>query len=666
MEPNVSDSSTIALALSGGGFRATLFHLGVIRYLRTVGRLQNVRHIAAVSGGSILAAHLAANWDLYTGSFDEFLRASDHLLKFTARDIRGRIVRRLPWLMLRQFVPRLVPFSNSLPRSTSDLFIKELQILYGDVNLADLLIRAPTSPRLSLLATNLTHPGTTSFENERVVNYPLSGQQKSWDGTSIPLHLAVACSAAYPGFFPPLAVSHEDTLLPPDYGVQYHSDGGVIDNQGMQLIFANKETDIIIVSDAASVSVSSQPTTHFGILTTGLRSMELMMAQIRNGHYARIEGNKSLLPIVVNIQPEPADLQRDHWGTVYNQLPQVRTDLDEFDAIERQELIHHGYCSTHEQLKWLEAKSTFTPPERSKGLPAKVARHLRSRAGFRLGMISWKDHVAFLNLFVVVFVLGALILQGPKAVRAVSDFMVIQRASELISKPLGIIPNTGEIPLEFGDTGKQPKNPGFSIIAEDRVWDLRNLQVSNKDATVIGPALMTRYTDLRREENSAREYVYRFETSGTLRAWKGIGDSRLSFRLIGPRPGSAPTAENGSSTLHVYKCIVDCSQIPVKEPFTIVVQAQYNDAFKKRENWWAGMIVSDSMKRVSMRIVFPSDLPFQNPSFRRYPNGSRLESYTFEGKALTVGGQPELLWTVSPPISDNTYRVNWDWYPRPG
>jgi hypothetical protein len=31
--------SKLGLALSGGGFRATLFHLGVVRFLRDVGAL---------------------------------------------------------------------------------------------------------------------------------------------------------------------------------------------------------------------------------------------------------------------------------------------------------------------------------------------------------------------------------------------------------------------------------------------------------------------------------------------------------------------------------------------------------------------------------------------------------------------------------------------------
>ncbi len=44
----------LGLALSGGGFRATLYHLGVVRYLRDAGILSKVTHINTVSGGSIL------------------------------------------------------------------------------------------------------------------------------------------------------------------------------------------------------------------------------------------------------------------------------------------------------------------------------------------------------------------------------------------------------------------------------------------------------------------------------------------------------------------------------------------------------------------------------------------------------------------------------------
>jgi predicted acylesterase/phospholipase RssA len=58
-----SNMAKLGLALSGGGFRATLFHLGVVRFLRDARALQDVTEVASVSGGSILAAHLVLNWE---------------------------------------------------------------------------------------------------------------------------------------------------------------------------------------------------------------------------------------------------------------------------------------------------------------------------------------------------------------------------------------------------------------------------------------------------------------------------------------------------------------------------------------------------------------------------------------------------------------------------
>ena len=48
------------LALSGGGFRAVLYHLGLVRFLRDAGILSRVTHISSVSGGSVIGAHLCA------------------------------------------------------------------------------------------------------------------------------------------------------------------------------------------------------------------------------------------------------------------------------------------------------------------------------------------------------------------------------------------------------------------------------------------------------------------------------------------------------------------------------------------------------------------------------------------------------------------------------
>src|SRR3954465_13334184 len=84
----------IGLALSGGGFRATLYHLGLVRFLRDAGILPRVTHITSVSGGSIIAAHLALNWGRYNGSPSEFDAVAAELLSFISLDVRNRITRR--------------------------------------------------------------------------------------------------------------------------------------------------------------------------------------------------------------------------------------------------------------------------------------------------------------------------------------------------------------------------------------------------------------------------------------------------------------------------------------------------------------------------------------------------------------------------------------------
>src|ERR1700754_2819456 len=93
----------IGLALSGGGFRATLYHLGLLRFLRDADLLRQVTHITSVSGGSIMAAHLALNWDRYTGSPTEFDQAAAQLLGFTRLDVRNRILRRFPLTLLMRW-----------------------------------------------------------------------------------------------------------------------------------------------------------------------------------------------------------------------------------------------------------------------------------------------------------------------------------------------------------------------------------------------------------------------------------------------------------------------------------------------------------------------------------------------------------------------------------
>lgn len=56
----------LALALSGGGFRATLFHIGAGWRLVELGVLTQINRISSVSGGSIYAGVLASSWSSFS------------------------------------------------------------------------------------------------------------------------------------------------------------------------------------------------------------------------------------------------------------------------------------------------------------------------------------------------------------------------------------------------------------------------------------------------------------------------------------------------------------------------------------------------------------------------------------------------------------------------
>jgi predicted acylesterase/phospholipase RssA len=102
----------IGLALSGGGFRASLYHLGLVRFLRDASVLGQVTHITSVSGGSIFAAHLVLNWDRYNGSANKFDAAAFEFLSFVRLDVRNRIARRFPLTLPLRWPRRLLGRSN--------------------------------------------------------------------------------------------------------------------------------------------------------------------------------------------------------------------------------------------------------------------------------------------------------------------------------------------------------------------------------------------------------------------------------------------------------------------------------------------------------------------------------------------------------------------------
>ena len=237
----------LGLSLSGGGFRATLFHLGVVRLLRDAKLLKNVTHVCSVSGGSILGAHLVQHWEKYTsdapsspGKSDQFDETAHEIVKLAKYDLRGRITRRLFVSFLYRLIRR---------RAKSKLATDLLQKMYAKNIFRDKTFASlsgdedsaqsyPSRPYLHILTTDLNTTGLCSFTNEgfsRDIDPSSQDLPELAPTHQTPLSLAVAASSAFPALFPPMAVDAVDLgIAQTKHWEASLSDGGVYDNLGVR------------------------------------------------------------------------------------------------------------------------------------------------------------------------------------------------------------------------------------------------------------------------------------------------------------------------------------------------------------------------------------------------------------------------------------------------
>lgn len=358
-----SKNKRYGLALSGGGFRATLFHLGVISYLRDSRKLQNVSHICAVSGGSIMAAHLVKNWDLYAnGSDEEFERAKKEIIRFVRRDVRGRLVRRLPFIAISSIVRRL-PFIGKIYPTTRALFLeKEFD---AGMNFGITMDNLPNTPVVYLLTTNMTNGGACSFTQEGF-SIDFEQNNKSLKSRLInsitpqPLSLAVVCSSAFPGLLPPLHIDYITLgLNKSEYtpNPQTYIDGGVFDNLGVRkLLQIDKELksgfDNLIISDASITFDEQWLAKETNIFGTAIRATDILSNRIHELERERLSINEEDLNKIVDVRISDCLDKGKHIlpKSVQTKLQHLRTDLDLFSYLEIKSLIYHGYYICKEKF----------------------------------------------------------------------------------------------------------------------------------------------------------------------------------------------------------------------------------------------------------------------------------------------------------------------------
>lgn len=255
----------IGLALSGGGFRAAAFHLGVFRKLKALKLLDKIDLLSCVSGGSIAGAYLALHWNSPT--------ALDEIERYVST--RSIAVSSVIGGILDPFESRLEKLAGSYDH---DLFNqKSLSALAG-------------GPRIYLNSTNLATGNMFFFVAGGGLKEEMGEHELGVvDAPNFRLSLAVAASSAFPPVFPPLRLDSDTYAHAAAVEYVTLADGGIYDNMGVNpLLRARNAVDYLIISDGGKPFANNRQPTEAGaiVLKAGL---DIMMEQIRGLEFDRIE-----------------------------------------------------------------------------------------------------------------------------------------------------------------------------------------------------------------------------------------------------------------------------------------------------------------------------------------------------------------------------------------
>jgi NTE family protein len=264
-----------ALCLSGGGYRAMIFHLGALWRINQLGFLKKLARISSVSGGSITAGVLALAWkDLQfnengvAGNLEELV--IKRLRRFANNTIdQGSIIKGI-------LMPR-----HSIADEVTEAYRDHL---FGNATLRD-LPADNEGPRFIINATNVQSKVLWRFSRPYMGDYRVG----LVNNPTTELALAVAASSAFPPFLSPAQLELQPTDFDPDTPADLKddafrtnvvlTDGGVYDNLGLETAWKSYET--ILVSDGGG-SCNDEPDPDRDWARHSYRILSLIDNQVRS------------------------------------------------------------------------------------------------------------------------------------------------------------------------------------------------------------------------------------------------------------------------------------------------------------------------------------------------------------------------------------------------
>ncbi|HET7229021.1 MAG TPA: patatin-like phospholipase family protein [Longimicrobium sp.] len=361
-EPQRRPDPGTGLCLSGGGYRAMLFHAGVIWRLNELGVLHGLKRVSSVSGGSITAGMLGLRWT----SLDWQTTGG----RTVAADLVPQVIEKIQDLADDTIDVKSVLEGALLPGVTvSDLVGRAYRKhLFGDATLQDLPDDAKgEGPRFVINATNVQSGALWRFSRPYMADYHVGMVMNP----TTSLALAVTASSAFPPVLSPARMKLKpgevqkspkggETLHMEPYTTDiYLTDGGVYDNLGLETVW--KHYDTVLVSDGGG-QMAAEPHPHGDWARHGLRVMDLVDNQVRalrkrqvvgslvagdrKGAYWRTRSDIRDFPAQNTL---PCPLERTM------ELAAVPTRLEAMERVLQERLINWGYAVADAAIRgWVD------------------------------------------------------------------------------------------------------------------------------------------------------------------------------------------------------------------------------------------------------------------------------------------------------------------------
>jgi len=332
----------VSLSLSGGGYRAMVFHVGALWRLNEVGLLSRLKRISSVSGGSITAGALAVAWpdlDFNAGIARRFDRFVAMVRKMSETNVDVGAV-----------------FGGIfLPGSISDRVAEAYdEVLFKGKTLQDLPDdTGGKAPRFVINATNVQTSVLWRFSRPFMGDYRVGLVRNP----TVPICKAVAASSAFPPILSPMsldigqpveATAGADLSRPPYTKTAVLSDGGVYDNLGLETV---KRFTTLLVSDAGQ-KIAPEEDPHTDWARHSIRILDTVDNQVRSLRKRHLiesyqRGDHSGAYWGIRTDWKDYGLAQDPLGCAHRDprpLAETPTRLQKMPSAQHDKLVNWGYA----------------------------------------------------------------------------------------------------------------------------------------------------------------------------------------------------------------------------------------------------------------------------------------------------------------------------------